>query len=83
MWQLLLIPLISAADYGAGDFAANGLSGTSNPGANTGTMGTQPTSAMAIGTGASGTGDYASNYKTPNVTQYTQQDFKGFKGRTF
>ncbi len=32
---------------------------------------------MAIGTGASGTGDYASNYKTPNYTQYTQQDFKG------
>ena len=79
-WQLLLsaswITLISASDFG-GDFSANGLSGASAPGATSGTMGTKAASAMAIGTGSSGAGDYASNYKTPNYTQYTQQDFKG------
>ena len=76
-WQLLLSsPFISASDFG-GDFSANGLSGASAPGATSGTMGSQAASAMSIGTGSSGAGDYASNYKTPNYTQYTQQDFKG------
>ena len=68
--------MVISSDYG-GDFSASGISGAGTPGANSGTMGNQATSAMAIGTGASGTGDYASNYKTPNFTQYTQQDFKG------
>ena len=71
----LFFGLISASDFG-GDFSANGLSGGS-PGATPNTMGTKAASAMAIGTGSSGAGDYASNYKTPNITQYTQQDFKG------
>ena len=34
-----------------------------------------------MNSGSSGTGDYASNYKTPNYTQYTQQDFKGNKSK--
>lgn len=68
--------LISASDFG-GDFSAAGLSGGSAPGASAGTMGNKAASAMAIGTGSAGTGDYASNFKTPNFTQYTQQDFKG------
>ena len=82
-WQLLLssslspwATLISASDFG-GDFSAKGLSGASAPGATSGTMGSQAASAMSIGTGSSGAGDYVSNYKTPNYTQYTQQDFKG------
>ena len=35
----------------------------------------------SLNSGSSGTGDYASNYKTPNYTQYTQQDFKGNKSK--
>jgi hypothetical protein len=38
-----------------------------------GTMGSQAASAMGIGTGGMGPGDYTSSYKTPNYTQYTQQ----------
>ena len=77
-WLFLASPwaLISASDFG-GDFSANGLSGASAPGATAGTMGNKAASAMAIGTGSSGAGDYASSFKTPNYTQYTQQDFKG------
>jgi hypothetical protein len=72
---------VSGAEYG-GDFSAQGLSSGSSggsPGADPGTMGKKPASAMAIGTGSSGAGDYSSQYKTPNYTQYTQQDFKGLK----
>ena len=77
MLLLLCISLVSGnSDFG-GDFSANGLSGSSAPGATSNTMGNTAASAMAIGTGSSGTGDYASNFKTPNFTQYTQQDFKG------
>ncbi len=36
-------------------------------------MGSQAASAMGIGTGGMGPGDYTSSYKTPNYTQYTQQ----------
>ncbi len=68
-------PISASSEYG-GDFSANGLSGAA-PGATANTMGSSAASAMAIGTGSSGTGDYASNFKTPNFTQYTQQDFKG------
>ena len=53
------------------------MSGAESPGPSAGTMGKQAASAMDIGTGGSGPGDYTSSYKTPNYTQYTQQDFKG------
>ena len=66
----------AAADFG-GDFSAEGLSGNTAPGPTASTMGSQSASAMAIGTGGSGPGDYTSSFKTPNYTQYTQQDFKG------
>ena len=65
-----------AADFG-GDFTAGSLSGAEAPGPSAGTMGKAPASAMGIGTGGMGPGDYTSSYKTPNYTQYTQQDFKG------
>lgn len=64
------------ADFG-GDFSAGSMSGAAQPGPTAGSMGNKAASAMAIGTGGQGTGDYASNYKTPNYTQYTNQDFKG------
>ena len=64
------------SDFG-GDFSAGSLSGAESPGPSAGTMGKQAASAMDIGTGGSGPGDYTSSYKTPNYTQYTQQDFKG------
>ena len=67
-----------AADFG-GDFSAEGLSGNTAPGPTASVMGSQSASAMAIGTGGSGPGDYTSSFKTPNYTQYTQQDFKGNK----
>ena len=65
-----------AADFG-GDFSAASLSGAEAPGPSAGTMGNKAASAMDIGTGGMGPGDYSSSYKTPNYTQYTQQDFKG------
>ena len=64
------------SDFG-GDFTAGSLSGSDSPGPSAGTMGNKAASAMGIGTGGSGPGDYSSSYKTPNYTQYTQQDFKG------
>lgn len=63
-------------DFG-GDFSAVSMAGADTPGPSSGTMGNKAASAMAIGTGGSGPGDYTSSYKTPNYTQYTQQDFKG------
>jgi hypothetical protein len=66
----------AAADFG-GDFSAASLSGAEAPGPSAGTMGNKAASAMGIGTGGMGPGDYSSSYKTPNYTQYTQQDFKG------
>ena len=66
----------ATADFG-GDFSAEGLSGNTAPGPTASVMGSQPASAMAIGTGGSGPGDYTSSFKTPNYTQYAQQDFKG------
>ena len=65
-----------ASDFG-GDFTSGSLSGAETPGPSAGTMGNQAASAMGIGTGGMGPGDYTSSYKTPNYTQYTQQDFKG------
>ena len=65
-----------ASDFG-GDFSAGSLSGSEAPGPTAGTMGNQAAAAMGIGTGGMGPGDYTSSYKTPNYTQYTQQDFKG------
>ncbi len=67
-----------ATDFG-GDFSAASLSGAEAPGPSAGTMGNKAASAMGIGTGGMGPGDYSSSYKTPNYTQYTQQDFKGTK----
>ena len=55
----------AAADFG-GDFSAEGLSGNTAPGPTASVMGSQPASAMAIGTGGSGPGDYTSSFKTPN-----------------
>ena len=69
-----------SSEFG-GDFTAAGLSGNTAPGPTSNTMGSQAASAMAIGTGGSGPGDYTSNFKTPNYTQYTQQDFKGKEGQ--
>ena len=66
-------------DFG-GDFSATSLSGGASPGPTVDTMGQKPASAMAIGTGKGGTGNYAENYKTPNYTQYANQDFKGEEG---
>ena len=65
-----------AADFG-GDFTASSMSGSDTPGPTSASMGSKAASAMAIGTGTAGTGNYAENYKTPNYTQYTNQDFKG------
>ncbi len=68
-------------DFG-GDFGAGSLSGAPAPGPDSSSMGGKAASAMAIGTGASGPGNYAggdgggSGFKTPNYTQYTNQDFK-------
>jgi hypothetical protein len=66
----------TTSDFG-GDFSAGSLSGAEAPGPSAGTMGNKAASAMGIGTGGMGPGDYTSSYKTPNYTQYTQQDFKG------
>lgn len=77
---LLLTPATTGLpvtkDFG-GDFTAASVSGSDAPGPNAGSMGGKAASAMAIGTGGSGTGNYAENFKTPNYTQYTNQDFKG------
>ncbi len=75
-----VISLISANDFG-GDFSSSGAPGSA-PGPSAGTMGDKAAGAMAIGTGASGPGNYggtAESYKTPNYTQYTNQDFKGLQ----
>ncbi|XP_040568009.1 uncharacterized protein [Lepeophtheirus salmonis] len=64
-------------DFG-GEFSGTSVSGSDAPGPTANTMGNKAASAMAIGTGTAGAGDYTSNYKTPNYTQYTSQDFKEY-----
>ncbi|XP_059099492.1 uncharacterized protein LOC131893474 isoform X2 [Tigriopus californicus] len=83
--SLILLLILSTRCLGkkpgggfGGDFSAASMSGADTPGPTSGSMGGKAASAMAIGTGDSGPGNYASNFKTPNYTQYTNQNFKDF-----
>ncbi len=74
----VIIAVAKATNDFGGDFSAGGLSGSTAPGPNQDAMGSKAASAMAIGTGGAGPGNYGgSDFKTPNYTQYTNQDFKG------